>query len=287
MVRTQRTAQSRVGALVAAAFIVVGAAAAPASGQDVTHRSYTFLDHNLAIEVLAESPGVLHIVRGGPGRLEITARSDGGFPGFTIAGASRDRLRLTAVGARRAEYMVVLPEHVQVQVRLPGRRAERMPGGEVIAYEWDGEAVATGIAGGSAAVAPGPVEPGADVPSAPLLTWWSAQPPQQLSVGSLAGVRSIEVRVVGARFGVATPYPLEPRAGSTERVEIRPEGAGEHILVIVPAATESFTLSGAGEVLLTVRDGVAASGCGPVTVQRLSGEQRFTFSPLTLLRCRD
>jgi hypothetical protein len=287
MVRTKRTAQSRFGALAAAAFIVVGAAATPASAQDVTHRSYTFLDHTLAIEVLGESPGVLHVVRGGPGRLEITARSDGGFPGFTIAGASRDRLRLTAVGARRAEYMVVIPEHVQLQVRLPGRHAERMPGGRFMTYEWGGEAAVAGGAAGSATAAPGGVKPRTGEAFTPPPTRWAERAPPQLNIGSLEGVQSVEVRVAGTRFGLTSPFPIERRGGSAEHAELRTAGAGEHILVIVPAGTESFTLSGAGEVMLSVRNGAAESGCGPVTVQRLPGEQRFTFAPVTLLRCRD
>src|SRR5690606_26989643 len=77
------------------------ALATPVAAQEheVARRTFTFIENNLTIEVLGQSPGALHIVRGQPGQIEVAARAADGIAGFGLAGEARDRLKLTAVGA--------------------------------------------------------------------------------------------------------------------------------------------------------------------------------------------
>jgi hypothetical protein len=105
-----------VPALIAASLLSL---VADASAQDFTRRHFAFFERQLAIEVVGPASGTLHIVRGMHGRLEVHGRSDAGFAGIGLTGQTRDHLQLAPVGAGQAEFMVVVPEHVRVRVRLP------------------------------------------------------------------------------------------------------------------------------------------------------------------------
>src|SRR5262245_10860711 len=107
-----------------AALTLLLVSALPVDAQeDVRRRSFVFLDNNLTIEVLSEDAGVLRVVRGEAGLLEVAARAPNGFASFALGGREENELRLTALG-NRAEYIVVVPEDAYVRVRLPGKPTE-------------------------------------------------------------------------------------------------------------------------------------------------------------------
>lgn len=93
------------------------------ASSETTRRVFTFVHPALTIDVLGEAPGMLRLIRGQLGQIEVTARALGGFAGSGLAGRAGDRLELTAIGAERVEYLVVVPAEVHVRVRLPDRRA--------------------------------------------------------------------------------------------------------------------------------------------------------------------
>ena len=69
------------------AAVVFGAAPATAQEYELTRRQFPFLDNSLTIEVVADGAGRLQVVRGQRGRVEVTARVDGGIPAFTMRSA--------------------------------------------------------------------------------------------------------------------------------------------------------------------------------------------------------
>jgi hypothetical protein len=94
-----------------------------AAQQDVVRHGYAFFDRHVTIEVAAPAAGSLQLIRGESGRLEVAARSVGGFPAFALGGQRRDHLRLTAAGAESVDFIVVVPENVVVRLKFPGEEA--------------------------------------------------------------------------------------------------------------------------------------------------------------------
>src|SRR6476661_806657 len=95
------------------ALALVGVIAAPAAAQkDVARHSFTFLDNNLTIQVISEHAGVLRVMRGEFGRVEVAARAPDGVPGFSLGGREGHDLLLTSVGSEKVDYIVVVPEEV-------------------------------------------------------------------------------------------------------------------------------------------------------------------------------
>src|SRR5688572_1580681 len=117
------------------ASILMLAAAAPAAAQEygVNRRLFTFLDNEVTVEVTAQTEGTMHVVRGGPGRLEVSARVDGGMSTFALGGRDGTTLRLTAVGGGNASFIVVVPEDTYLRVHLPNKKSGNIsatrPGG--------------------------------------------------------------------------------------------------------------------------------------------------------------
>src|SRR5687768_5413543 len=62
--------------------------AGPAAAQEwgVNRRFFTFLDNEVTVEVSAETGGRLHVIRGEQGRIEVSARVDGGMSSFALGG---------------------------------------------------------------------------------------------------------------------------------------------------------------------------------------------------------
>lgn len=122
--RPARPARGLAIALLAGA-LAATVPAGPAAGQafvpaEAFRQSYTFLGNRLEIRVEGVPSGSLRVVRGGAGVLEVAGRAAEG-----IAGAARERdgsevLTLTAVGAERAVFLVVVPSDAIVRLRLPG-----------------------------------------------------------------------------------------------------------------------------------------------------------------------
>ncbi|MFW6080033.1 MAG: hypothetical protein ACODAE_10455, partial [Gemmatimonadota bacterium] len=95
---------------------------------DVLRRWFAFPGNELTIEVLADSPGRLSVMRGEPGTIRVTGRIVDGLAEAGLAGRQRDRLTLHAIGAGEAAFIVVVPEAARVRVRLPDRDATETVG---------------------------------------------------------------------------------------------------------------------------------------------------------------
>ncbi|HEX7050583.1 MAG TPA: hypothetical protein VF188_10310 [Longimicrobiales bacterium] len=118
--------------------LVVLPHAAEARQRDVLRERFVYLDDDLTIDVLAQAPGSLHLLRGRPGMIDVTGRTRHGFAGFGLSDGVVGRLQLTAVGADHVDYLVVVPEDVRVRIRLPGQELSEVfgPLRDSATYHW-------------------------------------------------------------------------------------------------------------------------------------------------------
>ena len=141
----------------ASALILSAAAPAAAQEWEVNRRFFTFLDNEVTVEVSAESGGRLHVIRGEEGRIEVSARVDGGMSSFALGGRDGSTLRITAVGGEHAEVILVVPEDTYLRVMLPNSRrgeiASSRPSGTFV---WPGP---DGAEPSAARMAPAPMDP--------------------------------------------------------------------------------------------------------------------------------
>lgn len=147
MTRHARTARSTRPRVVTVAAIALAAAAAavrpaPAAAQshdaETVRQTYTFLADRLTVRVDAGVPGTLRLIRGQPGRLEVTARVLRGLPGFGLSDQGGHVLQVTTVGGEHADYILVVPEAVRVLVRLPDRPVAEVVGArqDAATFRW-------------------------------------------------------------------------------------------------------------------------------------------------------
>jgi hypothetical protein len=272
-----------------------------AQDTDVTRRTFTFTESRLDVAVVSAAPGELQIVRGERGRLDVAARSVGGFPGFGLGGRMTPQLRLTTAGSGQVSYLVVVPERVAVRVSLPdGRSADLPPSASASAWRWAAvseilpstgarsEPVTPGTAragtGGSGfswtpllenATRTGAADPGPYLPVA----YASTIVPQVVDVPELASIRSLSLRVEGTEFRVAASRPLVLEPGSHSRVQILIAGDPLDLVVYVPPAAPFLLLSG-GQPLAETVGGRATPHCGNVVVIEPSPRQSWlSFHP--------
>ena len=263
--------------LTAVALAVTLPAAADAQ-RDVTRRSYTFLEDRLVIEVLAEAPGELQVVRGQRGRVEVAARSSDGFAGFGLGGDYTRQLRLTAIGSDAVQYLVVVPEHVAVSVVLPRGGTAHVPHRDGLAsYRWGEDAGRSGaIRSGDAADAPIiDVPPIAPTTSAGLYVVHSGRGrvPSLVDVPELSSVRSVSVRVEGDDFRVASTRPLALTPGDAGHMVIRVDGAPLDLVLFVPRGSSGFELRSGSQRIADVAFGRPRSYCGSTVVQQPTPHQ--------------
>jgi hypothetical protein len=262
-------------ALIAAAFATLPVAAA-AQELDVTRRQYTFLNSRLDVAVLAEAPGVLHLVRGQEGRLEVAARSRDGFAGFGLGGNATRELRLSAVGSESVQYMVVVPERVIVYVRLPdGQRRSLGPGQRSGTYTWSTAPVTTAMP---------PVMPA--VPEVDLaaggvyVAHRAVWAPEVINVPELAAIRTLSIRFEGSEFRVGASRPLVVQPGSRSHMDVRVDGDPLDLVIYVPRGRAPFALRSGGVTLATLSADRAETQCRNVVIHNPVAEQTwFTFYP--------
>jgi hypothetical protein len=245
--------------LAAAALLFPGAASA--QEQDVTRRTYTFLDNRLDVAVTADAPGVLHVVRGQRGRIEVAARSRDGFPGFGLGGTHTRQLQLTAVGSESVQYLVVVPERVSVRVRLPQggsvTLAPHTPNGR---YSWG-------------ATEPVAVSHGSDDMPLPTLTgglflaYRSVWAPGVLDLRGLESVRSLSVRFEGTDFRLASSRPLSVTPGSRSLMRLDLAGEPVDLVLYVPRGRAPFTLRSGNMVIAEQVGGTPRAVCDNVIIQ--------------------
>ena len=259
-----------------AGFVVVSTAV-PAAAQDagISHRTFTFLDNTLTVEVVASAPGTLQIVRGEAGIVDVAARVAGGLSTAALGGREENALRLTAVGGDKASFIVSVPEDAHVRVKLPNKKGSEIgatrPGGT---FTWPSPEQTTNasVTGVSASKAR-PV-------SGPLIAYSAPAAPIMLSIPTLTTVRTVRVRIADAPFEVGANRPMGVSRANAQYVEVVPSNEPEDLVMTIPVSTRDFTLRLGGSTALVVRGVEVLAYCEPVTEQRLAGGVRwFTFSP--------
>ncbi|HEX6558109.1 MAG TPA: hypothetical protein VF021_01565 [Longimicrobiales bacterium] len=263
--------------LMAGALSLLGALPATAQERGVSRRAFTFLSNDVTVEITSDVPGTLQIVRGQDGMIDVAARVPGGLSSFAMGGTYSDKLRLTAMGGRSAEFIVVVPEQTYVRVRLPNRK-----GGDVGStrqggtFRWGENVVRTSAAPFPAA------------PTGPTVAYSAQRAPRTLSVPGLNSVRSISVRVGDPTFTIAGNHYMNVAGSRSDNVEVRTGAEVEDLVIGVPSETRDFVLRLGGRTALVVRGFDVTTSCDPVTEQTLQdGARWYTFSPeMGRLSCR-
>jgi hypothetical protein len=259
--------------------------AAPAASQvDVNRQVYTFVENRLDVVVLAEAPGVLQVVRGEQGRIEVAARSRDGLAGSGLGGTFTRQLRLMGAGTAGVEYLVVVPEHVSLRVQLPqGGSADLSPSAPAATYRWGQPAAAHVPGAAGQAVAGGAVQPAAasePATGALFITHVSSWAPGVVDIPDLAAVRSLSVRFQGAEFRVAASRPLQLRPGNAAHMELRATGDPLDLVLYVPREGPAFSVRSGSLRLLDSQAGQPQALCDNVVVQRPTEQQIWlTFHP--------
>lgn len=264
--------------LLALALLAGTASSAFAQEYAVSRRAWSFFERALTIEVLADAPGALQIVRGEPGRVEVAGHARDGLAAWGLGGYRRDRLRLSALGASEADYVVIVPEDVHVSVTLPGDYLARSVSYEPAALlRWEGGAVQPAADFG---VAPGILENGM------YPVHRGSHGPARVELPDASSLRSIEVRVGGDEFLVASSRPLAFGPGRGPLV-IRTGAEALDIVITLPRGTRSFQLHGADGDLVRLQDGQLAAACQPSIALQAPDRQSVTLRPAGGgLRCR-
>ena len=264
-----------------AGFAVISLAV-PAAAQDfdpgVSRRMFTFLDNTLTVEVVANTPGTLQIVRGEAGIVDVAARVAGGVSSAALGGREENALRLTAVGGNKADFIVVVPEDAQVRVKLPNKKGSEIgatrPGGT---FTWPSAELTTN-AGGVTGVSASKSRP----PTGPMIAYSSATAPTLLSIPTLTTVRTVRVRIADSNFEVGgnRPMNVDRANANAQYVEVETSREPEDLVLTIPLTTREFTLRLGGQTALAIRGQEVLAYCEPVTEQKLAGGVRwFTFSP--------
>lgn len=245
---------------------LVGPTLASAQYDPVLHRSWTLLDSHLLIEVVADAPGQVQVLRGRPGQLEVTARSTFGFPGFALTDDFRPSLRLSALGATDVQFLVVVPERVSVALRLPDGAIDLGPARNGRSFSWQ----ATGPAAAQAPRLPGGPPP--ELPHGLVLVYAAGRAPTQVDIPDLTAVRGLQVRLGGDQFRVAATRPLDVRPGSGRRLSLRLDGEPLDLVLFVPAGGGRFEVTSGATRLVEGSGGDMRSLCGGSAVHGVAGE---------------
>jgi hypothetical protein len=245
--------------------------AAPVVGQrQVARRQYTYLDQTLTIDVLSDASGVLRIMRGEPGIVEVAARAPKGFPAFALGGRQSDELRLTAMGAESVDFLVIVPEDVRIRVRLPDRRhVEVASANPAATYSWGTNPPPTSV---------DPRTPAAAPADGMYLSYTSESVPRVFSIADVAGVARLEVRFEGNDFRVSTSRPVTLSAGRSDAIDFRAGQPPLNLVLNVPGNAGEFRLVIGGRTALEARSGDIRPFCEQYIAQRLEdGRRLYTF----------
>lgn len=279
--------------LTIAGCVALLAAAQPIAAQqwDVTRRVYTLLDTDLKVDVVTNAPGTLQMMHGQAGQVEVTGRALNGMAASALSDKDVTTLRLTAVGAERVEYIVVVPNNVYVVVKLPDRDVPEtfstMSGST--SYSWKATPTQnpdTAVGGpdvrvpGSRQVADATAARSVS-PTGLFTTYADASAPDVVTFPSAAVIRTLTVRLEGDQFRVESSRPMTLRPGDPKSIAIRPVGPPMDVVLVVPAATRDFLVEVGGQPAMAVVEGRPTSMCTPVVEQLLEGNRLwYTFSPV-------
>lgn len=263
---------------------VLVASNAQAQEYQLSRRSFTFLDNTLTVEVIADMPGQLQVVRGEPGRIDVAGRVPGGLPAFALGGREENQLRLTAVGGDHADFVVIVPEDAMVRVKLPDRNWRQIGMNENLGeYSWG----LSQKSSTSAAVRPVSYHR-TIAPATPAIAYQDALPPRTLNVDGLNSVRTVSVRFEGPSFHVAGNRQMSVQEGDPAHVVVRTGSEVQDLVVTVPLGTSDFKLLLAGKTAMNVVGGEIRVYCEPLTEQDLGmGRRWYTFAPeMGRMTCR-
>ena len=268
-------------ALMLAAILFV-ATSASAQEHELSRRQFNFFDNSLTVEIVADMPGQLQIVRGEPGKIEVAGRVPGGIPAFALGGREGDKLRLTALGGRRADFVVAVPEDAMVRVTLPNRHTRQMRSMQRSENITWGEMEK----GEDSDVPAGPRT--AQAPTDPATSYSDVMAPRTLHVTKLNAVRTVSVRFEGNSFTVGGNRPMTVQKGDPTNIEVRTSDEAQDVVVTVPLGTSAFTLKMGGKTAMHVSGAEIRVYCEPVTEQDLGyGRRWYTFAPeMGRLTCR-
>jgi hypothetical protein len=268
----------RTFAIAAVAMLIAGTA--NAQEHHLSRRQFPFFDNSLTVEVVADMPGQLQVIRGEAGRIEVAGRVPGGIPAFALGGREGDKLRLTAIGGEHADFVVIIPEDATVRVQLPDRHGHQVKSLQRSGkYTWgDREEGAARTNGGTAA----------PVPDGPTQAYSNIMAPRNLNIPKLNSTRMVSVRFEGSSFSVAGTQFMTVKSGDPNNVEIRTGDDLQDVIVTVPLGTSDFTLRLGGKLAMHVAGAEIRVYCEPVTEQDLgAGRRWYTFAPeMGRLRCR-
>lgn len=265
------------------AAVLFGTTTAWAQERGVSRRSFPFFDNKLTIEVTADVPGELQLVRGEQGIVEVAARVPNGIPAFALGGRESDILRLTAAGGDYADFVVIVPEDAIVSVRLPDRNGHQMGQMQKSSrYSWGGAGHEESKASPAYYSAPAPAS------RTPMTAYSNALAPRIVTVPNLNSVRTVSVRFEGTTFQVSGTQPMSVTNGNPEHVEIRTGSEPQDVIVTLPVGTSDFGLQLAGKPAMKVVGGEIRVYCEPLMEQDLGyGRRWYTFTPeMGRLICR-
>jgi hypothetical protein len=249
---------------------LVLATVAPLAAQQrgVERRMFTYLDDNLTVEVSADAPGTLEIVRGEPGRIDVAGHVPGGVSASALGGRAGDKLRLTALGGTRADFIVTVPEDAYVRVTLPNHKAASLgstrAGGT---FTWDGSN------GQPLAAAPPPP------PTGPFLAHTPERTPNTVTIPQIANISRVDVHLGTSEFRVISANAMSVINGDPNNIVIQTGQQQEELQIDIPAGVRDFTLRLGGKTALTARFGEVSTYCEPVIEQQVGEAHWFTFSP--------
>jgi hypothetical protein len=268
----------KLGFVIAAALCAAGDV--QAQEYELTRRQFTFFDNSLTVEVVSDAPGQLQVVRGEPGKIEVAARVPGGIPAFALGGREYDRLRLTAVGGDRADFVVIIPEDATVRVQLPDRHGHQVKSQQRSGmYTW-GDVKEASTRTNTVVASP--------IPSGPTIAYSNQMAPRTVSVPKMNAVRTVSVRFEGSNFNVAGTRYMAVQHGDPNNVEVRTGDDAQDLIVTVPVGTDAFTLKLGGKTAMQVVGAEIRNYCEPMTEQDLgAGRRWYTFAPeMGRLTCR-
>jgi hypothetical protein len=174
--------------------------------------------------------------------------------------------------------VVIVPEQTDVRVKLPGRsswsNASRYSSSK---FHWDST--------------PEPPEvenlfPKPTLEGRYFLVSSRSTPPSRLRLLHPEHISSIEIRLEGTDFSLASTRPLTNSPGAPDLLDIDPGSSDVDLVVQVPSFTRNFQLVIGDETVLRVEKGVVIAPCsGGIRQQTAKGMQRYKYLPQSGMRC--
>jgi len=246
--------------------------ATPSTGaaqEDVMRDVYGFYGSALDVEVATEASGTIRLMRGRRSRIEVAGRAPDGFTSAALGGRGVRRLTLTALGARRADFVVVVPEDVRVRVLWPGTNRSELFGtlSETAMYDWEPTVERPAIE----TIRPLPPRAPAGASAANDGT------PRVVDLLGATRLDRINLRIEPGSFTIEPAHRVETRrAGETLEVGAPLDG---DLSIHVPLG-DSFTLRLDGRDVVVISDTEVELLCDGVLSQTLADGRRWlTLTP--------